>query len=51
MSRIEVYDKSSGAILFKRDKDGRDLDKAIKRIEELEKRVESLEKLVKKSTK
>lgn len=47
MSRVEIYDKESGAILFKRDKDGRELDKAVKRIEELEKKIAKLEKSVK----
>lgn len=51
MSRVEVYDKGSGAILFKRDKDGKTLDEAIKRIEALEKRVSKLEKALKSSSK
>lgn len=51
MSRIEVYDKGSGAILFKRDKDGKNLDEALKRIEDLEKKVAKLEKALKASSK
>lgn len=51
MSRVEKYDPSSGAILFKKDKDGRDLESALKRIADLEKKVSKLEASIKKLNK
>lgn len=44
----EVIDKNSGAILFKKDQESLDLEKLMKKVEDLESRLKKLEK---KSTK
>ena len=51
MSRVERIDSGSGAILFKKDKESRDLEAAIKKIAELEERIIKLEKANKSSKK
>lgn len=43
---VEKIDPNSGAILFKKDKESINLEKALKRIDELEARVGVLEALI-----
>lgn len=46
---IEKVDPNSGAILFKKDKESTDLERALKEIEELKKRVTILESIIEKA--
>ena len=41
--RVEVKDPHSGAILFKKDRESKDLEQALKKIEYLEDKVKKLE--------
>lgn len=48
MAIREVVDKKSGAILFKKDQESKNLDQALKTIAEMQKTITSLEKRIKK---
>lgn len=44
----EVYDKETGAILYKKDKDTLDIEYLLREVEDLKKKNKSLEKRLKK---
>lgn len=44
---VEVLDKSSGAILFKKDQESKDLEKALLKIQELEIKTDLMEEKIK----
>lgn len=48
MSVVEKIDPHSGAILFKKDKESKDIENALKEIEDLKRRVRILELIIEK---